>query len=139
VELMGRYSNPDNVTKLQGILAGHEPECLPARTTRSPRQNQHRLTPDEVTRLLERYRDGTKISDLATEFQISRTTVMKHVERAGAPRRRNLLRDHLDEARRLYDEGLSLAKVAQHFGVDPGTVGYTFRKAGIPRRDNHGR
>jgi hypothetical protein len=26
------------------------------------------------------------VTELATEFQISRTTVMKHVERAGAPR-----------------------------------------------------
>ena len=64
---------------------------------------------------------------------------MKHIERAGAPRRRNLLGDHLDEARRLYDQGWSLAKVARHFDVDPGTVGYAFRKAGIPRRDTHGR
>lgn len=138
---MGRYSNPYNVTKLQRILAGHKPERLPARTTRSVRkkQVQHRLEPEQVDQMLERYHAGTKIKELAAEFQISRTTVMKHVERAGAPRRRNLVRDHLDEARRLYGEGWSLAKVADHFGVDPGTVGYTFRKAGIPRRDTHGR
>ena len=138
---MGRYSNHDNVTTLQRILAGQERDRPPARTTRSLRskQVQHRLGSEEVAQLLERYRAGTRIIDLATEFGIARNTVMKHVERAGAPRRRNLVRDHLDEARRLYDQGWSLAKVAEHFGVDPGTVGYTFRKAGIPRRDTHGR
>jgi AraC-like DNA-binding protein len=140
VELMGRYSNHDNVTTLQRILAGHERDRPPARTTRSPRQKQvqHRLEANEVDRLLDRYRAGAKINELATEFAINRNTVMKHVERAGAPRRRNLIRDHLDEARRLYDQGWSLAKVAEHFGVDPGTVGYAFSKAGIPRRDTHG-
>jgi hypothetical protein len=75
--------------------------------------------------MLDGYSTGTKINDLATEFGIARTTVMKHVERAGAPRRRNVVSERLDEARRLYDQGWSLAKVAEHFGVDPGTA---FRK-----------
>jgi len=99
VELMGRYSNPDIVSRLQGILAGHKPGRLPARTTRSLRhkQAQHRLDPDEVARLIDRYRAGTKVSDLAVEFHISRTTVMNHVERVGIPKRRNFVRNHLDE------------------------------------------
>jgi AraC-like DNA-binding protein len=141
VELMGRYSNRDNVTTLQGILAGQKLGRLPARTTRSLRkkQVQHRLEPEEIDHLLNRYHDGTEINALATEFQVSRTTVMKHIDRAGVPRRRNLIRNRLDEARRLYEQGWSLANVAEHFGVDPGTVGYAFRKAGIPRRDTHGR
>jgi hypothetical protein len=140
VELMGRYSNSDNAAKLQRILAGHKRARVPVRTTRSLRrkQVQHRLEREEVDQLLERYRAGTKISDLAVEFQITRTTVMKHVERAGAPRRRNLVRDHLDEARRLYDRGWSLARVGDHFGVDPNTVRYAFRKAGMSGRDAHG-
>jgi hypothetical protein len=141
VGLLGRYSNHDIMSHLRQVLAGQKPDRPPARTTRSLRkgQVQHRLDAEEVDKMLERYRAGAEINALATEFGINRTTVMKHVERAGAPRRRNLVRDHLDEARRLYDRGWSLAKVAQHFGVDPGTVGYTFRKAGIPRRDTRGR
>ena len=95
------------------------------------------MVPEEVDQLLVRYGTGTKIKELAAEFGIARTTVLKHVERAGAPRRRNVIRDHLDEARRLYDQGWSLAKVADHFGVDPGTVGYTFRNPGIPSRDTY--
>jgi AraC-like DNA-binding protein len=141
VELMGRYSNPDIVAKFQRILAGQVRGRPPARTTRSLRQKQaqHRLNPDEVDQLLQCYRAGTKIDDLAAEFAINRNTVMEHVRRAGAPRRRNIVLGRLDEARRLYEQGWSLARVAQQFGVDPGTVGYTFRKAGIPRRDTHGR
>ena len=141
MELLGRYSNPDILSRLRQVLAGQSTDRPPGRTTRSlpQKQAQNRLDPEEVDRLVQNYRTGTKIDDLAKQFQISRTTVMKHVELAGAPRRRNLIIDRIDEARQLYDRGWSLARVGAHFGVDPATVGYAFRKAGIPRRDTHGR
>jgi DNA invertase Pin-like site-specific DNA recombinase len=141
VELLGRYSNHDIMTHLRQVLADQKPGSPPGRTTRSPhkKQAQRRLDVEEVDRLLQHYRAGDRINDLAAEFGISRTTVMKHVERAGAPRRRNIIRDHLEDARRLYESGWSLARVGRHFGVDPATVGYAFRKASIPRRDTHGR
>lgn len=53
---------------------------------------------------------GNEINDLASQFGISRTTVMKHEERACVTRRRGVILEHLDEARRLYEEGWSLAK-----------------------------
>ena len=136
---MGRYSNPDNVTILQRILAGHNRDRLPARTTRSLRQIQHRLAPDEIAQLIEHYRKGALIDDLASQFAINRTTVMRHVERAGAPRRRSVLADRLDEARQLYDEGWSLAKVGNHLGVNASTVRRVLHNAGVEMRDTHGR
>ena len=136
---MGRYSNHDNVTKLQHILAGHKPERLPARTTRSARQIQHRLTSDEVRRLIELYKQGELIDDLATQFHISRTTIMKHVERAGAPRRRNLLTRRIDEAQDLYNQGWSLVRIGQHLDVNASTVWHALRRAGVRMRDTHGR
>jgi len=141
VELLGRYSNHDIASQLRQVLAGQKSDRPPARTTRSLRkkQIQHRLEPEEVDQLLECYRAGAKINELATEFAINRNTVMKHVERAGAPRRRGVIVERLDEARRLYEQGWSLAKIGQHYGVDPNTVWYTFRKMGVPRRDSHGR
>jgi hypothetical protein len=71
VELMGRYSSLDNVAAFQRILAGRGRHRPPARTTRSVRQIHHRLMPADLDRLLELYRDGAKINDLATQFQIS--------------------------------------------------------------------
>jgi hypothetical protein len=59
---------------------------------------------------------------------------MTHVERAGAPRRRNVLTDRLDEARQLYDQGWSSAKFGQHLEVNP-TLWHALRKAGVPMRD----
>jgi transposase-like protein len=64
---------------------------------------------------------------------------MTHVERAGAPRRRNILEDRVEEARELYDQGNSLAKIGQRVGVNASTVWHAFRKAEIPMRDTHGR
>jgi len=135
---MGRYSNPDNVTALQGILAGQKRDRPPARTTRSPRQIHHRLTTDDTKRLIDLYTQGELIDDLVTQFHISRTTVMEHVERAGVPRR-NLLTRRLEEAQQLYDQGWSLARIGQHLGVNASTVWRTFRKAVLPMRDPHGR
>lgn len=136
---MGRYSNHDNVATLQRILAGHERDRPPVRTTRSPRQVHHRLNPDDVERLIDLYAQGELIDILATQFHISRTTVMKHVERAGAPRRRNLLTHRLDEAQQLYDEGWSLARIGKHLGVNASTVWHAFRKTGVRMRDTQGR
>jgi len=99
---------------------------------------QTRLSSADIERLVARYLTGTAINDLADEFEINRTTVMKHIERAGAPRRRGVVLDHLDEARRLYEHGWSLARVRRHLGVDPGTVWYTFKNAGVPTRPRSG-
>jgi transposase-like protein len=139
VELMGRYSNHDNMTALRHILAGQGSGRLPARTTGSLRQIQHRLSADEVQRLIELYTHGELIKALAAQFHISRTTVMNHVERAGAPRRRNLLPHRLYEAQQLYDQGWSLARIGQHLEVNASTVWHALRKAGVPMRDTHGR
>jgi DNA invertase Pin-like site-specific DNA recombinase len=139
VELLGRYSNPDNVTTLQLIVAGQERDRPLARTTRSLRQIQRRVSTDEVQRLIELYTQGELVDALAAKFHISRTTVMKHVARAGAPRRRNVLTERFDEARQLYDQGWSLASIGKHFGVNATTVWHALRKAGVPMRDTHGR
>jgi predicted DNA binding protein len=92
-----------------------------------------------MQRLIEFYTQGELIDALAAKFHISRTTVMKHVERAGAPRRRNVLTEGFDDARQLYDQGWSLARIGKHFGVNATTVWHALRKAGVPTRDTHGR
>jgi len=72
------------------------------------------LCPTDIDRLIELYKTGIAINDLASEFGINRTTVMHHAERAGASRRQGIAERHLEEARRLYERGRSLAKVGRH-------------------------
>ena len=78
VELLGRYSNQNIVTRLRQVLAGHGRDDPPVRPTR-PRQTQRRLSTDEIDDLVKRRLAGMLIDALATEFDVNRTTVMKHL------------------------------------------------------------
>jgi hypothetical protein len=96
------------------------------------------LTEEQVNELIARHERGALIDELAATFDIHRTTVMTHLDRAGAERRTGIIQRHLEEARALYESGTSLARVASHFGVDGETVCRAFRNAGISLRPRRG-
>ena len=81
---------------------------------------------------------GRPIDKLASVFDVHRTTVMTHLDRAGVERRTGVIDRHLDEARDLYESGSSLARVAERFGVDGETVRQAFKNAGISLRPRRG-
>jgi len=81
---------------------------------------------------------GVPIDELASVFDIHRTTVTTHLERAGVDRRSGVIDRHLTEARYLYESGSSLARVADRFGVDGETVRRAFKNAGISLRPRRG-
>jgi DNA-binding CsgD family transcriptional regulator len=98
------------------------------------------LEPNKVAELVRGYVDGRRVDDLASEFQINRSTVIGHLDRAGVARRwKKLHPADVQEAKHLYGSGLSLAKVAGHFGVHASTVHSALRKAAVPMRDIQGR
>jgi hypothetical protein len=135
VELLGRYSNPDIVSTLQRILAGHRRDRPSSRGVRSPRQKQRRLAADEVSQVLQRYQAGETANILAQAFDVHRTTIVRHLESAGLQTRYRILgEEDLAEARRLYEQGRSLASLGEHFGVATRTVLNAFQQAGIPTR-----
>jgi len=135
---MGRYSNPDNVSRLKRILAGQGSDRPSHRPVPSLRQRQTRLTAQQVSELIARHERGARIDELAATFDVHRTTVMTHLDRADAERRSGVIQRHLEEARRLYEAGSSLARVADHFGVDGETVRQAFKNAGISLRPRRG-
>jgi DNA-directed RNA polymerase specialized sigma24 family protein len=107
---------------------------------RTPKRVFRRLEPNKVAELIRGYVDGRRVDELASEFQINKSTVSSHLERAGVARRwKKLQSGDVQEAKRLYESGLSLAKVAGHFGVQAGTVHSALRKAAVHMRDMHGR
>jgi len=138
VELLGRNSKRNNVTRLRAILAGHGRDRPPARATRSP-QRQRRLDDQERTQLLASYNEGVMISDLAEMFGISQSAALANLARLGAEPRRGIVQRRLEEARSLYAQGWSLSRLGRHFGVNPATVRYTFVKAGVRMRPRPGR
>ncbi len=134
VELLGSYCNQDNVTVLQAVLAGSGRDQPPARPTR-PRQQQHRLGPDEARELLVAYEAQASIDELAELFGINRSTVFAILEREGARQRRvGIIDRNFAEARRLYERGWSTVTIAQHFGVTAETVRRHLLNAGITMR-----
>lgn len=101
------------------------------------RQQQRRLSPDQVNDLCAAYVSGSTVRQLAAHYGLHRTTVMAHLERTGIPRRPNtrILTDHqVKEAAQLYEQGDSLDNVAARFGVSQRTIARELRNAGVPIR-----
>jgi transposase-like protein len=103
-------------------------------------QMSRRLSSTEVTQLVELYRDGKSMRELAHKFGIHRVTVSRLLKGEGVERRnRGLTADEIERAVKLYAEGKSLARIGEHFDVDRGTIWRQLRKRGIKMRDTHGR
>jgi lambda repressor-like predicted transcriptional regulator len=160
VDLQGRLSNPLEIAETLAAqrseqIVGASESVETARIRPSddhaerPREEkgrlsnppQRRLAPTDLDDLLDAYRAGATISQLAVEFSIHRTTVASHLDRHGVPRHSELTvwdDDILRDAAEMYATGLSLADVAHQFGVDAQTVANRFRRAGVAVRTRRG-
>ncbi len=136
---MGRYSNPDNVARLNRILSGQGRDRPSHRPVPSVRQKQTRLTDSQRSELLTRYLAGESATALATELGINRATAFSLLRRAGVQTRYRILSDEdVAVARQMYEAGQSLAVIGEHFGVADRTVLNVFRRPGVPHtRSGH--
>jgi hypothetical protein len=127
-ETPGRLSNPALATA-----------TLPS--TAPPRPVQRRLSAADVHDICASYIHGRSIDDLARSYAVNRTTIIKHLDQRGVPRRR-VVRKMTDalvaQAAVMYRDGHSLATVANKFKVDTRTLGREFRKAGVLPRPRRG-
>lgn len=111
-----------------------DPEPLPHR------QHQKRLNTEEITRVVERYKQGATVYELAAEFDCHRKTISGALRRVNVRLRLDGLADaQIDEAVQLYLSGLSLARVGERLGVTARTVQLRLRERGVVMRDTHGR
>lgn len=85
------------------------------------RQAQRRLSPAELEALIGEYEAGARVCELARIYDLHRTTVAKHVARAGKTRP-VMTETQIDEAVVLYREGWTLHNVGQHLGVADQTI-----------------
>lgn len=112
-----------------------------ARQPFSSNQVLKRLLTAEVDELVEGYRAGGRVDDLAQRFGVHRTTVMTHLRRRHITPRPILTawdQGALTVAADLYTNGQSLASVAARFGINPSTVANRFRRAGVTIRSRRG-
>jgi hypothetical protein len=132
---MGRYSNPDNVSRLRRILSGQGRDRPSHRPVPSVRQQQVRLSDSQRSEVLNRYLAGEPATALAKEFGVHFATVFSFVRRAGVQTRYRILSDDdIAVARKMYDTGQSLAAIGEHFGVADRTVLNAFRRVGVRTR-----
>jgi hypothetical protein len=139
VEVLGRYSNhADQGQRIQDLLE-MVPEGSSETGSRTIKQVQHRLRPDEADELVRRYQTGAKVCELAVGFGIHRDTVSEILDRHDIPRRQRGIRPELvGEVVGCYQSGASLAKIGAQLCVDPGTVAMALRRAGVSLRPRPG-
>ncbi|BDT94114.1 hypothetical protein IFM12275_40900 [Nocardia sputorum] len=96
-----------------------------------------KLQPDEVAALVERYRHGASMMELAEEYGLHRNTVEAHLRRSGVAKRPmvKMTPRLVERATRLYVEELwTTARIGKEFGVDASTVAKALKRAGVKLR-----
>jgi hypothetical protein len=86
---------------------------------------------EEILDLVQGYRAGLTVYELASQFGIHRETVSSVLEREGVQRRRRpLSTSQIEKASVLYESGWSLARVGAELGCDASTVWRALAKLG---------
>ena len=137
---MGRYLNPSEQGERIRQVLEMDPSGPSRAVLRTPKRVFRRLEPAKVVELIRAYDEGVPVNDLAAQFNLHRSTVLEHLNRA-APKRRYPAMDQaqVEEAAQLYQAGKSLRDVGIHFGVHASTVSRNLTGAGVPLRDCHRR
>ena len=113
----------------------------PTRSAPRPsRQVQRRLVPGEIVAMVEAYRSGARVGELAARFGVHPATVSRALEREGVRERTRSLSDAaIRQAIDLYRRGEPLAAVGRQLGASDTTIWNVLRLAGVQLRDRHGR
>ena len=142
VGVLGAYSKTKETTcQLRDLLEKARSERVSREPSRVRKLRPPKELPVEVQQaIVDGYRAGASMKELARAHGVHRTTV-----RAALDRQREPVRDHsissaqVATASRLYQSGLSLASVGEKLGFNAQTIATHLRRAGIPLRNSHGR
>lgn len=161
VDLWGRLSNPceeiETITDqgwsgpvrpsetVRGPVGGPVSDLAAASSEQKGRLSnpiQRRLSAADIGDLCHLYSDGRSIDSLARQYEVNRTTIITHLDRAGIQRRRvarKMTDDTVATAATRYGQGASLAVVAKEFDVHARTLAREFRQTGVSIRPRRGR
>lgn len=94
------------------------------------------LSPDEVAELVEAYRRGAGVRELARRYGVHRHTVDRHLERAGVVKRPmvKMTPEVVARARKLYEQGWSTQRLGPELGVSASTVYKALKRDGVKMR-----
>lgn len=132
---------PETVTGPVGGPDSDPTDTGPEQRGRLSNPVQRRLSAADIDDLCHLYRDGRSIDSLARQYEVNRTTIITHLDRAGIERRRvarKMSDDSVAKAAKRYREGAPLAVVANEFDVHARTLAREFRQADVAIRPRRG-
>jgi len=97
------------------------------------RREQRWLSAAEMEALIAAYEAGARVCELAQVYGLHRTTVSRHIFRAGKAQP-VMTEGQIDEAVRLYAEGWTLHEVGRSVGVGDQTVRRALVEQGVTIR-----
>ncbi|MGV9676459.1 helix-turn-helix domain-containing protein [Nocardia sp. NPDC003482] len=102
---------------------------------------RRRLSPQTQAQIVEAYEAGTPTTELARQFGVAKSGILKLLKDNGVEMRRQpMTMEEVDLAVKLYqEEKLSLLAVGQKLGKPKGTIRDVLLGRGVRLRDAHGR
>ena len=103
-------------------------------------QPQKRLSSIEIAKIIDDYKSGQTVYELAETFGCHRVTISSQLKGNGIKLRRSSpSEEQIDQMVRLYKTGLSMKDVGGQVGMSAATVMRSLYRRGIETRDPHGR
>lgn len=141
VGVLGAYSKTKVTTgQVRSLLEKARAERLDREPTVTKVRTPKELPGEVQSAIVDGYRSGASMKELARVFGVHRTTIRAALDRQGAPVREHAITSaQVATAARLYESGLSLAVVGEKLGFNAQTIATHLRRAGVSLRDPHGR
>ena len=137
MDLRGHYSKWTSWTKTLP-KASNLTQSRRSAADRAQRGSAVQLSPARVAALVDGYRSGASVYELADRFGIHRTSVSANLHRAGVPmRRQGLSEQQKSLALGLCEQGWSIAHISDRFDVNPATVRRALHAQGITLHRGH--
>ncbi|QXB43467.1 helix-turn-helix domain-containing protein [Jonesia denitrificans] len=124
-----------------GLGSDHYKEWRPLLAYRAGCPPQLHLPIEQQLEVVELYKAGVSVKEIAERFHIHRATVSEICKRRCVPPRnesRGLTREQVQGAALRYVQGASLATVAKEFGSTPTTIRTALMAVGIEMRPARG-
>lgn len=103
-------------------------------------QKQNWLKPEEVEQIINEYKSGLSIRELAVKYSCNRDTISKKLKSSNIPiRKTSPNKSQIDKMVELYQSGLSLKAIEKKIGFSDMTVRKHVMQRGVKMRGVHER
>lgn len=140
VELLSLYLKTSLDSRQVDELVNKARASRPSPRKATPLRGKPKLNTSGKEALVTAYVEGARVSDLMKQFDLAKSTVIDHLNKANVSRRMHAMSEaQIDEAVELYESGLSLAVIGKRLGFDDQTILNRLRMRGVVMRGPHER